>query len=66
MRRALAILAVAALAGCKSATPDMGPVGGGLSVIGLAIVVAAFIRAVAAAMCRGEDHRDREGGGGDA
>lgn len=46
--RALAIILVATLmTGCNSGTPDMGPVGGGLSVIGLAIVVAAFIAALA-------------------
>ncbi|MCC6355229.1 MAG: hypothetical protein IT577_15160 [Verrucomicrobiae bacterium] len=64
MRRAYAILMVALFTGCSSGNaPDMGPVGGGLSVIGLGIVVAAFITAVASAM-RGGD--DREGGEGDA
>ena len=65
MRRAWAIFMVAVLTGCSSGgAPDMGPVGGGLSVIGLGIVAAAFIRAVATAIRR--DDGDREGGGGDA
>ena len=47
MKRAAMSLAPALLAACTPAgPPDMGPVGGGLSVIGLAIVVAAFIVAI--------------------
>lgn len=64
MRRAWAILMVGLLTGCNSGAPDMGPVGGGLSVIGLGIVVAAFIKAVAVTIRRDDD--DREGGEGDA
>ena len=32
------------LAGCGGGGPDMSPVGGGLAVIGLGIIVAAFVR----------------------
>ena len=56
MKRAWCVFMVALLSGCGSGgAPDMGPVGGGLSVIGLGIVVAAFIRAVATAMRRDDD-----------
>lgn len=65
MRRAWSAFVVALLSGCASGgSPDMSPVGGGLSVIGLGIVAAAFIRAVAGAVRRDDD--DREGGEGDA
>lgn len=47
MRRIIrAILVLSLLPGCQSGGPDMGPIGGGLSVIGLALVVAAFVGAI--------------------
>jgi hypothetical protein len=61
MRRAWAILMVGLLTGCATGGPDMGPVGGGLSVIGLAIVVAAFIRSVAGAVCRKDEEKGGDG-----
>jgi hypothetical protein len=48
------IPAAVALTGCGSNTPDLGPIGAGLSVIGLGIVIGALILAV---FCKG--------GGGD-
>ena len=50
----LTIPAAVALTGCGSSAPDFGPIGAGLSVIGLGIVVGALILAIF-----------RKGGGGD-
>jgi hypothetical protein len=57
MKRAWSILVVALLSGCASGGPDMGPVGGGLSVIGLAIIVAAVIRSIGGALCTKDDEK---------
>ena len=46
MRSLIAALYIALLSGC-SRGPDMGPVGGGLAVIGLALIVAAVINTLA-------------------
>ena len=65
MRSAWAIVLVVLLSACSAGgAPDMGPVGGGLSVIGLGIVVAAFIKAVAVAIRHNDDNED--GGDEDA
>ena len=65
MRRTCAIVMAALLSACSAGgAPDMGPVGGGLSVIGLGIVVAAFIKAVAVAIRHGDE--TEEGGEDDA
>ncbi|MEI6278724.1 MAG: hypothetical protein WCQ16_04985 [Verrucomicrobiae bacterium] len=53
MRKLILILPVA-LTGCGSNAPDFGPIGAGLAVIGLGIVIAALIIAIF-----------RKGGGGD-
>lgn len=55
MKKLILILpAAAALTGCGSNVPDYGPIGAGLSVIGLGIVVGALILAIF-----------KKGGGGD-
>ena len=55
MRKLILILpAAAALTGCGSNAPDFGPIGAGLSVIGLGIVIGALILAIF-----------KRGGGGD-
>ena len=55
MRKLILILpAAAALTGCGSNVPDYGPIGAGLSVIGLGIVIGALILAIF-----------KKGGGGD-
>lgn len=46
VRSLIAALYIALLSGC-SRGPDMGPVGGGLAVIGLALIVAAVINTLA-------------------
>ena len=53
MRKLILFLPMA-LTGCGSTGPDLGPIGAGLSVIGLGIVIAALILALF-----------RKGGGGD-
>jgi len=59
VKRALAILIIALLSACSTGgAPDMGPVGGGLSVIGLGIVVAAFIKAVAVAIRHNDENEE--------
>ncbi len=56
MRRALLMLPMVLLAACQDAatkappSPDMTPVGGGLSVIGLGIVIAAAVIALGEAL----------------
>ena len=46
VRNLIALLFVSCMTGCVRSQPDMSPVGGGLAVIGLGIVVAAFIISV--------------------
>ena len=50
----LTIPTAAALTGCGTSAPDFGPIGAGLSVIGLGIVIGALILAIF-----------KKGGGGD-
>ena len=52
--RKLTLLLPLAFTGCGSNAPDFGPIGAGLSVIGLGIVIGALILAIF-----------RKGGGGD-
>ena len=47
MKILVTLLFVACLSGCTRSEPDMAPVGGGLAVIGLGIVAAAVIFALA-------------------
>jgi|SaaInlLV_10m_DNA_1039704.scaffolds.fasta_scaffold173588_1 hypothetical protein len=46
MRNLCALILVTCLTGCTRSQPDMSPVGGGLAVIGLGIIIAAFICSV--------------------
>jgi hypothetical protein len=46
VRNLIALLFVSCMTGCVRGGSDMGPVGGGLAVIGLGIIVAAFICSV--------------------
>ncbi len=41
--RALLLVTPLLLAGCEARGPDMSPVGGGLAVVGLSIILAAFV-----------------------
>lgn len=43
MRNLIALIFVSSMTGCVRGGSDMGPVGGGLAVIGLAMIVAAII-----------------------
>lgn len=47
MKEFIAILFVASLSGCSRSAVDTLPIGGGLAVIGLALVVAAIINTLA-------------------
>jgi hypothetical protein len=46
MKPSHTLLLSVGLTGCSSGGPDMGPVGAGLSVIGLGIVIAAVVIAI--------------------
>ncbi len=50
------------LGGCAAKDPDLTPIGTGLSVVGLSLVAAAFIRAVGGCLAG----RNRKGGDRDA
>jgi hypothetical protein len=42
----ITLLTMIPIAGCSRSGPDMSPIGGGLAVIGLGIIIAAFICSV--------------------
>ena len=46
VRNLIALLFVSCMTGCVRGGSDMGPVGGGLAVIGLAMIVAAIINTI--------------------
>jgi hypothetical protein len=43
MRNLYALLLVACLTGCTRSGPDMSPVGGGLAVVGLSLIVSTLL-----------------------
>lgn len=67
MRRAVPMLPLALLAACQEAAtkappaPDMTPVGGGLSVIGLGLVIAAVVIALGDALRGSGKGGERDG-----